>query len=352
MAKRILKFTVWIILAISALAAYLLFSGATRFDREYQYFYIHSNKADRESVLQQLSSGDLIGRVAIFDWLANHRGYWKQVKPGKYKIKKGTSIFRLVNMLKAGRQDEVKLVIGKLRLPEEMAGRLSNYIEEDSVSILGFLRNKDSLQQYDIDEFTWMTTVIPNTYNIYWTWKPGYIFKKLQEEQKKWWSRNGRMQKAESKGLKAEEIYTLASIVEEETNMTSDKPLVASVYLNRIKKNMPLQADPTVRYALKNFVSNRVTLKQLRTASPYNTYINKGLPPGPICIPSITTLDAVLDAPQTDYLYFVAKPDFSGYSVFSNNYADHSKAAKAYQDSLNAYLKRKAAKETAENPTK
>nr|MCU0395674.1 endolytic transglycosylase MltG [Chitinophagaceae bacterium] len=171
----------------------------------------------------------------------------------------------------------------------------------------------------------------------------GTVLRKLKAESDKWWSRQERRNKAEAKGFSPEQIYAIASIVEEETNRAKDKPLVASVYINRLRRGMPLQADPTVRFARKDFESNRVTYEHLRTPSPYNTYLNKGLPPGPICIPSLSTIDSVLNAPNTEYLYFVAKPDFSGYSVFTTNFRDHSVAAKAYQESLNAWLQRKAA---------
>ena len=142
-------------------------------------------------------------------------------------------------------------------------------------------------------------------------------------------------------GFKPREIYAIASIVEEETNMLADKGKIASVYINRFHKGMNLGADPTVKFALKDFTLKRILFQHLTVSSPYNTYKNKGLPPGPICTPSIETLDAVLNAPTTDYLYFVAKPDFSGYSNFSSNFSEHSKYAKQYQQALNEYLLRK-----------
>ncbi len=232
-----------------------------------------------------------------------------------------------------------------MRSPEEMAQKMARYFENDSATVMHFLENKDSLAALGVNADTWMTLLIQNTYNYYWTTTAGNVFRKLKRENEKWWSSNGRLDKAKQLGFTPNEIYVIASIVEEETNMTADKPLVASVYMNRLKIGMPLQADPTVRFGLKDFESNRVTYAHLRSPTPYNTYLNKGLPPGPICTPSISTIDAVLVAPATSYLYFVAKPDFSGYSTFTSNYADHSKAAKIYQDSLGAWLKRKAAKE-------
>jgi UPF0755 protein len=234
-----------------------------------------------------------------------------------------------------------------MRSQEELSQKMARYFENDSATIISFLQNKDSLAALGVNGDNWMTLLIQNTYNFYWTTEAGTVFRKLKVEKEKWWSKNDRKSAAQKLGFTPDEIYTIASIVEEETNMNADKPIVASVYMNRLKIGMPLQADPTVRFAIKDFATNRVTYSQLRSPSPYNTYLNKGLPPGPICTPSISTIDAVLQAPSTSYLYFVAKPDFSGYSTFSSNYTEHSKAAKVYQDSLGAWLKRKAAKEQA-----
>jgi UPF0755 protein len=174
---------------------------------------------------------------------------------------------------------------------------------------------------------------------------------RLYEEQQKWWNRGGRLQKAEARGLSANQVYILSSIVEEETNIPADKPLVASVYLNRLQKRMPLQADPTIRFALKDFAMNRVMYTHLAVSSPYNTYRNAGLPPGPICTPSPATIDSVLAAPTTNYLFFVANADLRGGSTFTTNLADHNKAARLYQDSLEAWLERKAARQKAVSDT-
>jgi len=170
------------------------------------------------------------------------------------------------------------------------------------------------------------------------------IFGKLQKEQIYFWSQNDRIKKAASKGMRQDQVYTLASIVEEETNFDSDKSLIASVYQNRLKKQMPLQACPTIKYAMQDFTITRIYEKYLSNASPYNTYRVKGLPPGPICTPSAKTIDLVLDAPKTDYIYFVAKADFSGYHHFSNNYEEHDRYAKEYQKKLDEYQAKKAQK--------
>ena len=169
------------------------------------------------------------------------------------------------------------------------------------------------------------------------------ILQKLNVGSNNFWEKNNRLQKAAALKMTPVQVYILASIVEEETNYDADKYKIASVYINRLKKQMPLQACPTIKYAMNDFTITRIYEKYLTNPSPYNTYKVKGLPPGPICTPSPKTIDIVLDAPQTDYIYFVAKSDFSGYHHFSNNYEDHNAKAKEYQKKLDEYMLRKRA---------
>jgi UPF0755 protein len=180
-----------------------------------------------------------------------------------------------------------------------------------------------------------MTLIIPDTYFLNWNSSPKKILSRLKDEQQKFWNKNDREQKAALLNLTQNQVYILASIVEEETNKNDEKGNIASVYINRLNKGMPLAADPTIKFALKDFALKRIYYGQLMMASPYNTYRNKGLPPGPICTPSAYTIDAVLNAPRTDYLFFVARSDFSGYHQFTSNFAEHDKYAKLYQQALN-----------------
>ena len=347
MKKKVRSIVAVTLLLLLLVTAWLLLGSNTSFEGKYKYLYISSRLPAKEQLLAQMKNDSLIRFNWVFETVANSVGYFDNIKAGKYKINQGMSVVKMVRMLSKGRQEEVRLVLGKMRSRQDLAGKLSHYIESDSLMVLSFVSNPDSLASLGVNADTWMTVVLPNTYNIRWTHTTGFVLRKLQGETKKWWQRNNRMQKAEKQGFSPNEIYTIASIVEEETNMRADKPLVASVYMNRLRKGMPLQADPTVRFAMQNFELNRITFAHLRTSSPYNTYLNKGLPPGPICVPSLATIDSVLNAPSTQYLFFVAKPDFSGYSVFNSNFSDHSKAAKQYQDSLTAWLHRKAAREQA-----
>ncbi len=180
-----------------------------------------------------------------------------------------------------------------------------------------------------------MTAIIPNTYEIYWNTSPHKIFKKIYSGYEQFWN-DTRKQKAAALNLKPEQVYILSSIIEEETNAKQDKGKIASVYLNRLNAGMRLEADPTIKFALHNFTLKRIYKNYIDscTSSPYNTYIKKGLPPGPICTPSSTTIDAVLNAPVTEYLYFVAKPDNSGLSNFTASYKEHMINAKNYQHYL------------------
>ncbi len=247
------------------------------------------------------------------------------------------SVFTLVRMLRSGNQSPVNLVITKLRTKEDLASKIDTYFECDSLSFISFLNNADSLKKYKLDSNTVMTAVIPNTYSILWNTSPARIFKKLFNEQEKFWNEE-RTKKASALNMTPAQVYTMASIVEEETNKEADKGKIASVYINRIETGMKLEADPTVKFAMKDFGLKRIMHKHLVYPSSYNTYQNTGLPPGPICTPSSKTIDAVLNAPQTNYIFFVARPDWSGLSNFTHSYQEHMVNAKNYQrflDSVN-----------------
>ena len=273
--------------------------------------------------------------------IANQLDVWDRLKPGKYEIKKGASILSIARMLRNNQQTPVKLVINKLRTAENLAHLIGKNFEADSAGVMAYLENKDSLLKFNVDENTAMTLVIPNTYEFYWSTPTGKILKKLSDERNAFWKRNNRLKKAEDMALSPNQVYTIASIVEEETNKNDEKGNVASVYINRYHKGMPLGADPTIKFALKDFSLKRIYFKHLAVVSPYNTYRNKGLPPGPICTPSTKTIDAVLNAPKTDYLIFVARSDFKGYHTFSVSYAEHQKNAAIYQKALDELILQK-----------
>lgn len=292
-------------------------------------------------MLATLRNEHLIKSPSVFSLIASPLGTWDKLKPGRYELKQGDNLLALARMLKNGRQAEIKLVINKLRTKEDFAKLVGKSFATDSASVMQFLVSNDSLQPFHVDTNTVFTNIIPDTYSFYWNTPLNKIFRKLTDTKEAFWNRNERLQKAKALSLTPADVYTLASIVEEETNYDSDKYKIASVYMNRLQKSMPLQACPTIKYAMKDFSLTRIYEKYLSNPSPYNTYHKRGLPPGPICTPSPKTIDIVLNAPRTDYLFFVAKSDFSGYHHFSSTYSEHDQYAKEYQKALDVYMARK-----------
>lgn len=344
--SRVLSTLLLVLLIVGAIAAWLVLGAGTGFSEKTRYFIIAEGKTDQASVLQVLEENEIIAHPATFALLASQLGVWDKIRPGKYEVKKGMSNWKMVRMLRNGRLAEIKLVINKLRTKEDLAKLISKNFAPDSVSVMRFLNSKDSLKPFGVDTSMVFTLIIPDTYSFYWNTSLTRIFSKLTDAQRSFWLKNERMAKAEKMKFTPEQVYILASIVEEETNYESDKYKIASVYINRLQKQMPLQACPTIKYAMKDFTITRIYEKYLFNPSPYNTYRVKGLPPGPICTPSPKTIDIVLNAPTSNYLYFVAKSDFSGYHHFSSSYAEHDSFAKQYQKALDAYMARKQEKES------
>ncbi|MCW3093626.1 MAG: mltG [Ferruginibacter sp.] len=330
-ARRI----VLVILAVIAFAAWRLFGSNTSFSENKKSFYIKTGSSFND-VMEGLTTQGIIKNPGTFKWVALRLDYDKKVKPGKYVIEKGSGIYTIIKILVSGRQTAVNLVINKLRTKEDLAKKIAGNFECDSTTFMEMLNNGDSLRKYGLDTNTVMTAVIPNTYSILWNTSAKGIFKKLYNEQEKFWN-NERKKKAAGLNLTPVQAYILASIVEEETNQEADKGKIASVYLNRMETGMKLAADPTVKFAMKDFGLKRIYYKYLQYPSPYNTYQHTGLPPGPICTPSPKTIDAVLNSPSTSYLYFVAKPDLRGYSNFATTYDEHMRYAKQYQLALDSF---------------
>ncbi|MEJ7626952.1 MAG: endolytic transglycosylase MltG [Ferruginibacter sp.] len=333
--KKPVKILFFILLLVIAFVAWNIF-GPVVSAPEKKYFYIKTG-ASYEEVKKTLVQQKIITGSFFFDKLATKANYHLNIKPGRYEIKNSLNLLSLVRMLKSGNQSPVKLVINKLRTKEDLAGKIGNAFEADSIHVLNFLTSNDSLAAYKLDTNNVMTHVIPNTYLITWNGPFKKIFQRLEKEHDKFWTKE-RLNKAAALDLSPENVYTMASIVEEETNKNNDKGLIASVYINRIRKGMKLEADPTVKYSMRNFGLKRILHGHLDYQSPYNTYRNTGLPPGPICTPSTNTIEAVLNAPKTDYIFFVAKPDFKGYSNFASTYSEHLLFAKAYQKALDSLI--------------
>ena len=306
--------------------------GPATYQKEEKFLIIEKNTPQKELAQQLIDKGFLHSKT----WFNTVSGFvgLSSANAGRYEIKKGTSVVSLVNMFKNGKQTPVNFSITKIRTKEALASKMGKAFQYDSLQAIQFLSNNDSLKQYDVDTNTVMSLALPLTYEVFWNTSPRILMGKFFAAYNTFWS-NQRKEKATALGLSPIEVITLASIIDEESNNAEEKPTIASTYLNRLKIGMPLQADPTVKFALKDFSIKRVLLVHLNTPSPYNTYKNKGLPPGPICTPQSATIDAVLNAPKTDYLYFVADSSFNGKHIFTTNYQDHIKRAKAYQEALN-----------------
>jgi len=260
--------------------------------------------------------------------------YANRVKPGRYRLHAGMSNRKLINMLASGNQEPVTISFHNIRLKEQFAGFISKKIEPDSVAILRLLDSASFLQKYGFTKDNVYTMFLPNTYQLYWNTSPEKFFKHMYISYEKFWTRE-RTQKAEEINLSPIQVSILASIVDAEALHDDEMPTVAGLYLNRLNKGMKLEADPTVIFAKNDFTIKRVLSKYLSFDSPYNTYLYTGLPPGPIMMPSVNAVNAVLDYKKSNYIYMCAKEDFSGYHNFASNLTDHLANARRFQQALN-----------------
>lgn len=327
---------VWAILTIGlliVLGLYLLLLKSPCNLNETAYLNIYPGDT-QEKVMQELKKVGNIRSTKQLEFLLNLVNYNENVNPGQYALKPGITPFRIVRVLRAGLQTPVKLTFNNMRTVEELAGRLSSQLSSDSLTLLNCFRDtawRDSLQLTDQN---YMCVFIPDTYEVWWNISPEKLRGKFVKAWKYFWDEK-RMNEADKIGLTQAEVSTLASIVEEETKKTDEMPKVAGLYLNRMRIQMPLQADPTVKFAVGDFSIKRILREHTLINSPYNTYKVVGLPPGPIRIPSIRALDATLQPNRHSYLYMCAKEDFSGYHAFATSYEQHEVNAVKYRMALN-----------------
>jgi len=300
---------------------------------ETAYIYIPTGST-LEDVINILYENNYIINRNSFEWLAEKKNYRIHVFPGRYKISNNMSNNKLLDLLRSGKQEPVKLVFNNIRTKEQLAGKISKQIEADSVSIMRLLNDPIFTEKYDLTTKTISSIFIPNTYEFWWNTSAEKFIEKMHREYETFWNEN-RLSKAKTLNLTKEDVITIASIVDEETIKNDEMDDIAGVYINRLRKRMPLQADPTIKFAIGDFTVKRILKVHLETDSPYNTYKFYGLPPGPISIPSIDAIDAVLNYDQHDYLYFCAKADFSGYHSFAKTLEQHNINARAYQRALN-----------------
>jgi UPF0755 protein len=278
-------------------------------------------------------NGTIIHRES-FERLAGIMKYPDHIKTGHYILKEGMSNRQIISKLRSKQQDPVKLVFNNIRIKEELAGHISEQLETDSVSLLKLLNDADYLKTFGFTTDNIISMFIPNTYEVYWDITPEKFMEKMHKEYLAFWTDKRKARLSEIKLTELQAI-TMASIVEKETNRNDEKPDVAGVYMNRLHDGWLLQADPTLVYALGDFSIKRVLNVYKTIDSPYNTYKYFGLPPGPICLPSISSIDAVLNYRQHQYMYFCAREDFSGYHNFAVTMNEHLLNAAKYQQALN-----------------
>ncbi len=259
----------------------------------------------------------------------------KTVKPGRYLLHEGTSPLALVRMIKRGAQTPVKLKFNNIRTIELLAASLARQTEPDSAAWMAAFADPAFTAAYGLSPATIMTLFIPDTYEVYWNTTPGALCGRMQRECERFWGDEKRAAALIKSGFTPVQAYTLASIVYEETKRPDEMARVAGVYANRLRIRMPLQADPTVKFAVGDPSIRRILNKHLAVDSPYNTYKFAGLPPGPISMPSKAALDAVVNYERHNYLYFCASPDFSGHHLFARTLAEHAQNARAWAAALN-----------------
>jgi UPF0755 protein len=261
-------------------------------------------------------------------------GYPYSVKPGRYKLISDMSNRELISILRAGLQTPIRLTFTSFRTPQQLAEKVSNQIEADSAEIVKAFLSPEIAAQYGFTTESFIAMFIPNTYEFFWNTGTKGFLDRMNREYEVFWTEE-RDRKAAEIGLSRVKVSTLASIVEEETIKVDERPRVAGVFMNRLNRFMALQADPTIKFAIGDFTIRRILTKHLQIDSPYNTYKYRGLPPGPINAPSISSINAVLNHENHKYLYFCAKPDYSGYHAFASTLSEHNKNARVYQQFLN-----------------
>lgn len=290
--------------------------------------------SDMAQVIGILEKNNLVQNTSTFEWVAIKKNYHNNVRPGRYWIKDGMNNNDLVNMLRSGNQVPVNLVFISQRSIEDIASVVSKQIEADSASIADLAQDEEFLGSLGFDKTGLPALFIPNTYQFYWNTSAEQFYLRMKTEYERFWN-DEREEKRKVLDLNRLQVSTLASIVSEETVKTEEMPVIAGVYLNRLRRGMLLQADPTVKYALGDMTVNRILNIHLGIDSPYNTYKNAGLPPGPIVIPPVQAINAVLNSTEHEYLYFCAREDFSGYHRFAKTLTEHNRNARLYQNALN-----------------
>ncbi|OFY42953.1 MAG: hypothetical protein A2X18_00465 [Bacteroidetes bacterium GWF2_40_14] len=333
--KRILLFIAIILAIVASLFVYTgyraLFKPNVTSGTGYLYLptgTTYNQLMDSIKVLDKLININSFEKAAKFEKLS------LTINPGRYKIERGMTNREIVRSIKYGWQTPTRITIaGNIRTREKLASIFSRKISSDSLTILNVLEDNKFADSLGFTQNTFISIFLPNTYEVYWTITPKNLVIRLKTEYDKFWNQE-RKTKAKEIGLTPSEVITLASIVSEESNFRDEQPRIAGVYINRLHKGIPLQADPTIKFAINDTAIKRILYKHLKINSPYNTYINRGLPPGPIVIPALHTIDAVLNYERHNFQYFCAKPSLDGSHNFAVTLAEHSRNARAYQKAI------------------
>lgn len=342
MKKRSLQFKAGVILTVAILTITFTFYAYQLFftpnfmvkdgSKKEAYLYIPTG-ANFKTVVDSLRKNDILHDNLSFSFVSKILKYQENVKPGRYKISSKANNLDVIRKLKSGNQDPLNLTINSVRTKEDLAEKISSKLEPKRDVIIGLLNNQEFATKYGLDTNTIISLFIPNTYEFFWTVTPEELFDRMHKEYKKFWTQE-RLAKADTLKLSKEQVVILASIVEAETNMNDEKPTIAGVYVNRFQQGWPLQADPTVKFALRDFSIKRILHIHQQCESPYNTYKYLGLPPGPINIPSISSIEAVLNCEKHDFMFFVADLSRPGYHKFTSDYRQHVNSANKYRKSL------------------
>ncbi len=287
-----------------------------------------------DTVLDSLDANNILRNKATFLIVSRLKHYDRYVKPGCYVLKPGMGNNSIINILMQGRQTPVKVTFNNIRTIADLASKVGGQIEADSTEILTFLLDQRNYSNDGYNSATIISVFIPDTYEFYWTTSAEGFYKRMLHEFNVFWTPE-RLEKAKELNLTPVDVSILASIIDDEVAKNDEKPRIAGVYLNRLRIGMPLQACPTIKFALNDFTIRRVLDEYLTVDSPYNTYKHMGLPPGPVRCPTKSGLDAVLNAEKHEYLFFAAKSDFSGYHHFSRTLAEHTRYANEYHRELN-----------------
>ena len=297
--------------------------------------YVYVDRDDtQDSVCHKITQATGSDRLTGFLWMARYQNYAQHLRTGRYAIHPKDNAYHLLSRFLRGYQEPINLTIGSVRTLNRLARQIGNQLMTDSAEIMQGLTDTVYWHAQGYTRETLPSLFIPNTYEVYWNIGVKDLFQRMQREHSRFWNKE-RLAKADSLGMTPVQVSTLASIVEEETNNNAEKPTVAGLYINRLRAGIPLQADPTIKFALQDFGLRRITNAHLQTESPYNTYLHAGLPPGPIRIPTPTGLDAVLNYERHTYYYMCAKEDFSGTHNFASTYGEHMRNARRYWNALN-----------------